>query len=156
MASGLTTSAKLTSTECIPLVAILSFSGASRATIFPWLIMAILSHNWWASSMSWVVRKMVVPVALRPWSRSLTRRALCTSRLEVGSSKKSTRGSLTSAMDKMRRCFIPLEYVLARSSFRSRRPSSWSMLEPLCRASFLGTLYSSAISMRFLQPDRSE
>ena len=37
---------KLTSTEWTPPVASLIFSGASMATILPWLIMATLWHNW--------------------------------------------------------------------------------------------------------------
>ena len=62
-----------------------------------------------ASSRYWVVRKMVVPLALmlRTSSQTVSREA--GSRPVVGSSRKSTLGWWTSALARSSRLFIPPE-----------------------------------------------
>src|SRR6187549_673811 len=87
----------------------LSESGVPSATILPLSMMPTLSASWSASSRYWVVRKTVVPSSFSARTSSQIVRRLTGSRPVVGSSRKSTRGSWTSAAARSRRRFIPPE-----------------------------------------------
>ena len=82
---------------------------------------ATRSHRRSASSSRCVVRKIVTP-RWRSWSiSSWTSRAATGSRPEVGSSRNSTRGSLSSALASATRWRRPLDRVPHRSCARSVR-----------------------------------
>ena len=87
---------------------------------------ATRSHSSSAVAMSWVVRKIVRPRAFRPRMMSLTLRALTGSKPEVGSSRNSSSGLLTSERANVSRICIPLEYLPTRVSASSASPTASS------------------------------
>ncbi len=90
------------------------------------LRIATRSHSRSASSSRWVVRKTVTPRSRRPSIRSCTSRVATGSRPDVGSSRKSTAGSLRSARARPTRWRRPFERSPQRSSARSARPTASS------------------------------
>ena len=89
-------------------ISALSDSGVPSATILPLSMIPTLSASWSASSRYWVVRKTVVPSSLSARTSSQIVLRLTGSRPVVGSSRKSTRGSWTSAAARSsRRCMPP-------------------------------------------------
>ena len=97
-------------------------------------------------------RRMVRPSAWRPAISVLTSRAPAGSSPEVGSSRKITRGSCSTARISARRCFIPFDQVpngFSRASQRSRRRSQCSMRDRRVAPS---RPYSPPKSSRFARP----
>ena len=90
-------------------ISALSDSGVPSATILPLSMIPTLSASWSASSRYWVVRKTVVPSSLSARTSSQIVLRLTGSRPVVGSSRKSTRGSWTSAAARSSRRFMPPE-----------------------------------------------
>src|SRR5712692_2428920 len=87
---------------CAPNLPI-SPAAVSSAMICPLSIMAMRSHNNWASSMKCVVSRMVFPCSRSLSTISHNIRRLCGSNPAVGSSRNSTCGSLTRAIASARR-----------------------------------------------------
>src|SRR5207249_2258260 len=95
-------------------------AGLPSATILPRSIIAMLWQSWSASSMYWVVRKIVIFSSR--WRRrrySHTAARVCGSRPVVGSSRNRTRGWCTSPAPRSSLRRIPPEYVYARRSAAS-------------------------------------
>ena len=86
-----------------------SDSGVPSATILPLSMIPTLSASWSASSRYWVVRKTVVPSSFSARTSSQIVLRLTGSRPVVGSSRKRTRGSWTSAAARSSRRCIPPE-----------------------------------------------
>ena len=101
-------SATLTSRWGRPISA-LSDPGVPSATILPLSMIPTRSASLSASSRYWVVRKTVVPSSLSFSTSSQIDLRLTGSRPVVGSSRKRTRGSWTSAEARSRRRRIPPE-----------------------------------------------
>ncbi len=85
-----------------------SASGPS-ATTRPWSRMTTRSQTRSTSVSRWEFRKMVVPRSRRSWSRWRISSRPTGSRAEVGSSRKMTAGSPSSATARPRRCCMPFE-----------------------------------------------
>ncbi len=90
-------------------ISALSVSGVPAATILPLSMIPTLSASWSASSRYWVVRKTVVPSSFSARTSSQIVLRLTGSRPVVGSSRKRTRGSWTSAAARSRRRCMPPE-----------------------------------------------
>jgi len=84
-------------------------AGVPSVTTMPWSMMQSRSQKRSASSMAWVVSRMVMPWRLRSRSRSQSRLRDWGSRAVVGSSRMSRSGLLTMARASMRRRAMPPE-----------------------------------------------
>src|SRR5438876_3742451 len=79
-----------------------------------------------AMSGSWVTRTIVSPASLRRWSSARISMLVRVSRLPVGSSARTTAGSLTSARAMATRCCCPPESWLGWCDSRSASPTDSS------------------------------
>ena len=144
-----------TSTASDPPIRSLRSPGLSTATILPWFMIPTRSQSILTSSMLWDVRNIVLPSRESSIIFSLIIRALATSRPDVGSSRKSNSGSLTSAIESMSRCFIPFDRVFTLLSFRSEIPKTLRSSSAFASAFFRSIPYRAAVSIMFFHTERS-
>ena len=138
-----------------PPTAALSSSGLPETTIFPWSMMASRLHSRSASSMYWVVRKIVVPPARSSSRCRHSALRVCGSSPVVGSSRNRSGGSWTSAWTRSRRRRIPPEYAPARLLAASVSPNIASRRSARRRASARLIPCSRPWRIRFSRPVRS-
>ncbi len=82
--------------------------GVPSATIVPFAITAARVARYWASSMKWVVRKIVFPIPVRFFTISQALRLALGSNPVVGSSRNRSSGSPARAIaTSSRRCWPP-------------------------------------------------